>query len=367
MQRALDLCGDDATRAKLLAERAFQSAIRWQKEADRGLIEDWSTQVLALGNSATRARAQALVARALCRPAEADEDAREAETIASALGEAELQSYALFARADVAIAAGRYSEARTIVDRRLDVLSRVDDPDHRADALWAALPAYLGEGRFDDARRTAKLHDEVASGLTPHHRLHAVAVLLEVEQLAGNWERVLELTPRAEQAEASNTTRCLHNRLALLVCALAHAYLGDEEEARRLEKRSEASGVDHFGRTESLIWLALERGELEHVERLLDELERPKNSLIRSRKFAPVAARLDALAALGREDAVERHARPLLRPGTYLEPFALRALGIVRGDPALVDEAAFRFDTMALGWHAAQTRRAGEKRHALSD
>jgi hypothetical protein len=57
----------------------------------------------------------------------------------------------------------------------------------------------------------------------------------------------------------------------------------------------------------------------------------------------------------------------LLRPGTYLEPFALRALGIVRGDPALVDEAAFRFDTMALGWHAAQTRRAGEKRHALSD
>src|SRR5206468_1058319 len=73
MQRALALCGDDVTRPKLLAERAFQSAIRWQKEADRGLIEDWSTQVLALGNSATRARAQALVARALCRPAEADD------------------------------------------------------------------------------------------------------------------------------------------------------------------------------------------------------------------------------------------------------------------------------------------------------
>src|SRR5262245_6976490 len=141
MQRALALCGDEATRAKLLAERAFQCAIRWQKEADRGLIEDWSTQALALSNSATRARAQALVARALCRPAEADEDAREAEATASALREPELQSYALFARADVALAAGRYGDARTIVSRRLEVVSRINDPDHRADALWAALPA----------------------------------------------------------------------------------------------------------------------------------------------------------------------------------------------------------------------------------
>src|SRR5205823_967950 len=88
----------------------------------------------------------------------------------------------------------------------------------------------------------------------------------EVEQLAGDWQRIRELTPRAEQAEASNTTRCLHNRLALLVCALARAYLGDDDEARRLELRSEASGVDHYGRTESLIWLALHRGELTPVE-----------------------------------------------------------------------------------------------------
>src|SRR5213079_1054576 len=144
-----------------------------------------------------------------------------------------------------------------------------------ADAYWAALPAYLGGGHMDDARRIARLHDEVTAGLTSHHRLHGVAVLLEVEQLAADWERIRELTHRAEQAVDESTTRCLHNRLALLTCALANAYLGDEEEARRLEERSEESGVDHYGLAESLVWLALHHHDLVAVERLLRELEQP--------------------------------------------------------------------------------------------
>ena len=84
-------------------------------------------------------------------------------------------------------------------------------------------------------------------------------------------------------------------------------------------------------------------------------------------KFAPVAARLDALAALGRKETLERDAPPLLRPGTYLEPFALRALGVVRCDPTLVEQAARRFDATALAWHAAQTRRILAARPALSN
>ena len=51
------------------------------------------------------------------------------------------------------------------------------------------------------------------------------------------------------------------------------------------------------------------------------------------------------------EDAV-RHAQP----GTYLEPFALRTLGLVRGDPTLVAQALQRFEAMGLDWHAAKTR-----------
>ena len=46
-------------------------------------------------------------------------------------------------------------------------------------------------------------------------------------------------------------------------------------------------------------------------------------------------------------------------PGTYLEPFALRTLGIARGEPALVAQAQERFAAMGLDWYAAQTRELG--------
>jgi DNA-binding SARP family transcriptional activator/class 3 adenylate cyclase len=354
--KAIEACSDDASLAELYAEAAFHLAVRWQQEADRERIDDWSGLALRLSGPDSRARARALVARAICRPQDAEPFALEAEAIAVRLDDPELLSHVLYTRADVALAAAAYDDARRIVEKRLDILARIDDPDHRADAYWAALPAYLGSGLFDDARRIARLHDEVTAGLTAHHRLHGVAVMLEVEQLAGGWERIRELTPRAERAAEQSTTRCLHSRLGLLTCALGSAYLGDEQEARRLEARSEKYGTDRYGREESAIWLALRRGDLDTVERLLGELERPGKSLLRSRKLAPVAARLDALAALERRDTLEQDAPPLLRPGTYLEPFALRALGLVRGDPALVEQAADEFEAMALGWHAAQTR-----------
>ena len=143
----------------------------------------------------------------------------------------------------------------------------------------------------------------------------------------------------------------------LLTCALASAYLGDEEEARRLEARSEEYGIDRYGREESPIWLALHRGDLVAVERRLEDLEQPGKSLLRSRKLAPVAARLDALAALDRRETVEGDAPSLLRPGTYLEPFALRALGVVREDEALIEQALSRFEALGLDWHTAETRK----------
>ena len=42
-------------------------------------------------------------------------------------------------------------------------------------------------------------------------------------------------------------------------------------------------------------------------------------------------------------------------PETYLEPFALRALGIIREDEALLARALEGFRALELDWHAAQT------------
>jgi len=71
---------------------------------------------------------------------------------------------------------------------------------------------------------------------------------------------------------------------------------------------------------------------------------------------AAQAARLDALVALGDRGRVEEEAAPLLRPNTYLEPYALRALGLMRENEDLIAQAIKRFEKMGLDWHAAETR-----------
>jgi hypothetical protein len=76
--------------------------------------------------------------------------------------------------------------------------------------------------------------------------------------------------------------------------------------------------------------------------------------------LSSMAAHLDGLAALGDRERVERYASPVLQSETYLEPFALRALGIVRQDDALVGQAAERFEDLGLEWHAARTRETVE-------
>jgi hypothetical protein len=53
---------------------------------------------------------------------------------------------------------------------------------------------------------------------------------------------------------------------------------------------------------------------------------------------------------------VEAKAKLAMQPDTYMEPFALRALGRVRHDQRLIEQAAARFEAMGLQWHAARTR-----------
>jgi hypothetical protein len=52
---------------------------------------------------------------------------------------------------------------------------------------------------------------------------------------------------------------------------------------------------------------------------------------------------------------VEELAAQLLQRGLYAEPFALRALRLVRGDDELAARGQERFGALGLAWHAAQT------------
>jgi hypothetical protein len=207
---------------------------------------------------------------------------------------------------------------------------------------------------MDEAREHARLQYEISRRLSAHHVVHGVALRAMVEELDGRWDALRELTPEVEQAVADNVaTPCTLNPRSLLVCALASAHTGDQREAQRLEACADHLGMEGYGLTIEAprLRLSLLRGDLEAADRLLESGE-----AMYFARTAAAAARLDALAALGRPERVEEEAQPLLQRNTYLEPFALRALGRVREDAELIVQALDRFESMGLDWHAAETR-----------
>ena len=105
--------------------------------------------------------------------------------------------------------------------------------------------------------------------------------------------------------------------------------------------------------------VALARGDLDAVSRFL-ETPLPQRGWYRGwMALATIVTRLDGLAAVGDRAAAEEEAAAHLRPNTYLAPFALRTLGVVREDPELVARALAGFEELGLAWHAERTRALG--------
>jgi hypothetical protein len=329
----------------------------WSKRPDGALVRGWIERALELAEPASASRARALLARCWW-DRNTPEAAHEATALAERLGDIELLSYAWGARSQVAFIAGDFQEALSWSDRRLDILGDFSDPDHVAQIYEDAIPCYCAMARMAEARRLAVQHEAVVASLSAHHRLHGIAFLLEVEEMCGQWERIRELADRTEEAvEANLATPCLKNARSLLVIALAAACAGDEQTAKRFEYRADeiaGEGYDHAlvaPRTR----LALLRGDLDVVGGLIELLGRARR-MTSTYGVAATAARLDALAALNDRSLVEHETPTLLGESTYLQPFALRALGLVRADATLITYAAERFQAIGLEWHAAQTR-----------
>ena len=355
MLSSLEGTTDQATVADTYSILAFHTATRaamWKRRPDRDLIAGWIDQALELSEPDAPARARALIARTYFDPEGSGEAAREASDLADRLGDIELRSWAWGARSEVAYSRGEYHEAFDWVRHRFAIVPTLTDPDHIALIYMFGLPACLATGRFREARGISKAHDEVTGNLTPHHRMHAAWLLLAVEQAGGYWDAVRNLTPRAESAVAANiATPCSSNVSSLLVCALASVHLGNDEEARRLERSAKDLGMEGYNFDDLYVEIAIARGDLGEVERRLSEWS-PEGFL----DIEGSIARLNALVALGRRTEIEEEAPAFLKPGMYVEPFALRALGYARGDDELIKQAIERFDSMGLDWYAAETR-----------
>ena len=351
---------DDEERADTYAFLAFQSSIRsamWSIRLNMELIEEWASKALELAADGSEARARALLARANVELLGAPEDVlEEAATLAESLDNLELRSFVLGARTQSAFDQRRFQEAAAWSDQRLALLPGIDDPDHLCEAYESGSPAASAVCRFDEARRLAELHGSLSQRLSPHHRVHSVSLELELADALGDWQALASQTDRAWAAIAANlATPCVRNPRDLLLLGLAHLCLGDESRATELELdglRIAGEGYETY-LSGARLRIALERGDRLAAESLI---ELPVE---RALVWGPgiFAARLDGFIALGRHDLIEREAPELVQPGTTVEPFALRALGVARGDDELLARADERFAALGLVWHRAQTER----------
>ncbi len=355
MQRSLELTDDPRERAETYATLAFQTASRsgmWQRRPASELVQEWSSLAIAGAEAGSPTHVQALLARAMWG---LDENAAlEASTLAERLGDPELRSYAWDARGVRAFNNGEFETAYTWEMRRFDLLGEITDPDHIHDMHLSSITPNVAVGRIREARRLAAENDELAARLTPHHRLHGVASVTEVEELAGNWERIRELEPRIKRTVAENrATPCVRNARSLLVCAAAAEILGDRDRSRELEADADELQGEGFGVTfhGPRMRLALAREDVGALQELLDDTEWYSRQ---SWFLLPGAAvRLDVLAVIGDEQAIQ--SEDLLARTGYLEPFMLRALGIIREDEGLIAQADDRFRALRLDWHADQS------------
>ncbi len=358
MEKSLELSSDEALSTETYAELALQTSIRggmWTTAPDDELVDGWIEKALELADPESTARVKALVARTFWHRPHSVETAVEASLMADRIGEPELRALARTARSYASFAAFDYDEAMAWAGRARELETEVRDPDLLVELYFNAIPPSVAHGDFDRARAMARKHDELNSRLSSHHRVHGIAVMLEVEEQLGSWDRIAELTVEAEERVTDNlATPCVRNSRSLLVCALANTYRGNGAEAHRLEERAEELGFEGFGLTLDgpRIRLALTRGDLERVEHMVTGRSSSQAFFLGSQ-----TALLDGLAAIGDRKRVEEATARLLEPGTYLEPFALRALGLVREDEELVEQAVGRFEKLGLAWHAEQTRK----------
>ena len=70
-----------------------------------------------------------------------------------------------------------------------------------------------------------------------------------------------------------------------------------------------------------------------------------------------MATHLEALAALGDAERLESDAAEFIPSDSVLSAFAMRALGTLRVDASLLDQAASRFDAYGFDAQAAHLRR----------
>ena len=320
--------------AEISSELAFQTAARsgmWRPcSCRRARAGSDRSSVVALPAGEPRPRESARRPRLLAS-ARRGREAAQAVQLAEQLEDVELLSYALDASSLTSYAVGDYERG---LRRQLAGGSsfRIESPTRTISRTCVRVASQCVH-RTRTLRRGARACSRIRRDreeLTPHHQLHGVALLVEVEELAGEWEAIRALEPEVERAVAANlATPCVRNARSLLVCALARERLGEREASRPPRGGGAELAPEARGARLALpkIQLALRRGRARSGRGSPRRAGRRGSERHLVPRSVARHASCYAMAALGDARGVEEEAPPLLRPATYLEPFALRALG----------------------------------------
>jgi class 3 adenylate cyclase/tetratricopeptide (TPR) repeat protein len=363
MERSLELTGHAAARAETLAELAYQTSFRagmFMNLPASEAFEGWIDDVLGTHGVPASTHAKALIARSFWRNDDTLSEALEATRIAASQDDPALRSTAARARGYALFKAGDFTGAYEATLESVELLRDVEDREEAVEAHEQLATAAVALARVDEARRLVAITDELVQPLSSHHRVHGISLRLESESLFGDWEAIRAELGRTERLiEANLATPCGRHAMAYYIQALAHEQANDPEEARRLERTAEVRRGDAVGPNVGVrrALLALARGE---IDAATAEVRDPAAALPVHGWWwfaLPVPmAYLDIHGVAGNRDEVERVGAHVLERGVpILQPFALRALGRVRGDAGLVREAAARFESMGLSSRARET------------
>lgn len=354
LERSLELGASPAVVYPELAYQTVNRAGMWLRRLDSDLVDDWIKRAVDAAPAGSRDQARALVARAIWHDDLAG--AEDALLVAEAIGDAEIISAALGAKASALEYRGKAGEAWDVTEAQDAVLPAVADPDHRAEALFARVGLAIDLGRLAAARDLTERLEGIVQRLTPHHRVHGLMCRVLVESATAHQDAVRDLTPRVRAAvEANIATPCPANVGLLLLCAIAAAESDDDGDAARLMAAAESIGMAGYGRSHAArgLRMAIVRRDADETRRQIDALDPAWLGL---GAFELWAALFDGLALLGDRERVEAEAPAWIRLDRYVAPFAVRALGIVQEDPDLIRDAVARFEAMGLDRHAALTR-----------
>lgn len=362
MERSLALTDDVEARDETLAEMAYATSFRvgmFATVPEDATVDGWIADVLASPTASATARAKTRIAEIFWSDGGLEE-AREAVRLANRAGNVALRSAAARAEGYAALKALEFQHAYEKTLEAMELLEDQLDREEQGEAHEQLVIVAVALGRIDEARARIERQDELVRPLSPHHRVHAIAVANEAAGVFGEWERILGLRDTSEERiEANRETPCGRHGNVTYLQAIASESTGDAEGARRFEALARSRVRSAYSPTVSTLQaqLALARGEIESAVELTPEAFDP----LLARRWWWFAAPstityLDVRSTAGRRDDIElASARVLEEKCPILQPFALRALGRVRRDDGLLREAAARFREMGLDARERET------------